>query len=117
LFLPLLTWLPEGFPTAIALNTGLRIGEISFFIWSNVDCEKDVLNVFAPKTGKIRVIRMNSETRRILETWVNEMCKLLNLEVIPASDCACEDGRLKFQIEGVIYDQWATISFGIEEKL
>jgi hypothetical protein len=48
---------------------------------------------------------------------IREMCKLLNLKVIPASDCACEDGRLKFQIEGVIGDQWATISFGVEEEL
>jgi integrase len=53
-----------------ALNTGLRIGEIFILLWSNVDWEKGVLNVFAPKTGKIRVIPINSETRRILETWV-----------------------------------------------
>jgi integrase len=53
-----------------ALNTGLRIGEIFILLWSNVDWEKGVLNVFAPKTGKIRVIPMNLETRRILETWV-----------------------------------------------
>ena len=53
-----------------ALNTGLRIGEVFILLWSNVDWEKDVLNVFAPKTGKVRDIPMNSETRRILETWV-----------------------------------------------
>jgi integrase len=35
-----------------------------------VDWEKSVLDVFAPKTGKVRVIPMNAETRRILETWV-----------------------------------------------
>jgi integrase len=34
-----------------------------------VDWEKGILNVFAPKTGKIRVIPMNSETRRVLEAW------------------------------------------------
>jgi integrase len=51
-----------------ALNTGLRIGEIFILLWSNVDWEKGVLNVFAHKTGKIRVIPMNTETRRILET-------------------------------------------------
>jgi integrase len=51
-----------------ALNTGLHIGEIFILLWSNVDWEKGVLNVFAPKTGKIRVVPMNSETRRILET-------------------------------------------------
>ena len=52
-----------------ALNTGLRIGEIFILLWSNVDWEKDVLNVFAPKTGKTRVIPMNPETLRILESW------------------------------------------------
>ena len=30
-----------------ALNTGLRIGELFDLRWSNVDLEKDVLNVFA----------------------------------------------------------------------
>src|SRR6266849_10443325 len=52
-----------------ALNTGLRIGEIFILLWSNVDWEKNVLNVFAPKTGKIRVVPMNQETRRVLEAW------------------------------------------------
>jgi hypothetical protein len=47
---------------------------------------------------------------------IREMCKLLNLKVIPARDCAWEDGRLKFQIDRVIGDRWATISFGIEEE-
>ena len=52
-----------------ALNTGLRIGEIFILRWSNVDWEKNFLNVFAPKTGKIRVVPMNPETRRVLEAW------------------------------------------------
>jgi integrase len=52
------------------LNTGLRIGGIFILLWSNVNWEKAILNVFAPKTGKIRVIPMNSETHMILETWV-----------------------------------------------
>jgi integrase len=52
-----------------ALNTGLRIGEIFTLLWSHVDWEKAVLNVFAHKTGKIRVMPMNSETRRVLEAW------------------------------------------------
>jgi len=52
-----------------ALNTGLRIGEIFIVLWSNVDWEKGVLNVFAPKTGKIRVVPMNQDTRKVLEAW------------------------------------------------
>jgi integrase len=53
------------------LNTGLRIGEIFTLLWSHVDWEKGVLNVFGPKTGKIRVIPMNSDTRNILEAWAH----------------------------------------------
>jgi integrase len=54
-----------------ALNTGLRIGEIFTLLWPHVDWEKSILNVFAPKTERIRVIPMNSETRRVLEAWAH----------------------------------------------
>jgi integrase len=54
-----------------ALNTGLRIGEIFTLLWPHVDWEKGILNVLAPKTGRIRVIPMNSETRRVLEAWAH----------------------------------------------
>jgi integrase len=54
-----------------ALNTGLRIGEIFTLLWPHADWEKSILNVFAPKTGRIRVIPMNSETRRVLEAWAH----------------------------------------------
>jgi integrase len=52
-----------------ALNTGLRTGEIFPLPWSAVDWEKNLLNVFAPKTGKIREVPINSETRKVLEYW------------------------------------------------
>ncbi len=52
-----------------ALNTGLRIGEIFSLRWSEVDWEKNVLNVFAPKTGKTRCVPMNAETLRVLQAW------------------------------------------------
>ncbi|MGC2330798.1 MAG: site-specific integrase [Candidatus Acidiferrales bacterium] len=51
------------------LNTGLRTGEIFSLQWSHVDFEKDVLNVFAPKTGKTRPVPINSEARRVVEAW------------------------------------------------
>ena len=51
-----------------------------------------------------------------LSEGIREMCKILSLTVIPAKDCACEDGRLKFQIEGLLDREWAAISFGIEEQ-
>jgi integrase len=52
-----------------ALNTGLRIGEIFGLRWSNADWEKSILNVFAPKTQKTRVVPLNSEVQKVLEYW------------------------------------------------
>jgi integrase len=51
------------------LNTGLRIGEIFGLQWDNVDLEKNILNVFAPKTQKTRAVPINGETRKVLEYW------------------------------------------------
>lgn len=50
-----------------ALNTGLRTGEIFILRWSNVDFEKNILNVFAPKTQKTRGVPINSGARKVLE--------------------------------------------------
>lgn len=52
-----------------ALNTGLRTGEIFSLQWSAVDWEKEILNVFAPKTGKTRTVPINSDARKILDSW------------------------------------------------
>ena len=52
-----------------ALNTGLRIGEIFSLQWANVDLEKNILNVFAPKTQKSRTVPINGEARKVLEYW------------------------------------------------
>jgi integrase len=50
-----------------ALNTGLRTGELFSLRWSNVDMEKTILNVFAPKTQKARAVPINSEARKVLD--------------------------------------------------
>ena len=52
-----------------ALNTGLRVGEIFSLCWNNVDLEKNILNVFAPKTQKIRGVPINVDARKVLEYW------------------------------------------------
>ena len=52
-----------------ALNTGLRIGEIFSLSWPHVDWEKNVLEVFAHKTGKTRTVPMNAETVKVLQAW------------------------------------------------
>ena len=51
------------------LNTGLRIGEIFGLLWAHVDLEKNILNVFAPKTQKSRAVPINTQTRKVLEYW------------------------------------------------
>ena len=51
------------------LNTGLRSGEIYILRWSNVDFERNILNVFAPKTQKTRAVPINSDARKVLEAW------------------------------------------------
>jgi integrase len=52
-----------------ALNTGLRIGEVFSLRWSQVDWENKILNVFAPKTEKMREIPVNAETLKVLQAW------------------------------------------------
>ncbi|MFZ0335002.1 MAG: site-specific integrase [Candidatus Acidiferrales bacterium] len=52
-----------------ALNTGLRIGEIFSLCWQNVNLDKNILNVFAPKTQKIRAVPINANARKVLEYW------------------------------------------------
>jgi integrase len=53
-----------------ALNTGLRIGEILSLTWEQVDLEKNLINVFAQKTHKIRPVPLNTEARRVLNYWL-----------------------------------------------
>ena len=52
-----------------ALNTGLRTGEIFSLRWSHIDLQRGILAVFASKTQKMREIRINLETRKVLEAW------------------------------------------------
>jgi integrase len=52
-----------------ALNTGSRIGEIFSLRWQDVNLERNLITVFAPKTQKTRLIPINPDVRRILEFW------------------------------------------------
>jgi integrase len=52
-----------------ALNTGLRIGEIFSLCWSQVDMEKRILSIVAPKTGKMREVPINAEALQVLQAW------------------------------------------------
>ena len=51
------------------LHTGLRVGEIFSLRWSDVDMEKNVLNILAQKTGKMRTIPLNSSDLKVLGAW------------------------------------------------
>lgn len=51
------------------LNTGMRIGEMFSLTWEQVDLEKNLINVFAHKTHKIRPVPINTEARRVLDSW------------------------------------------------
>lgn len=52
-----------------SLNTGVRGGELFILRWPHVDLEKNILNVFAPKTQKTGPVPINSDARKVLEAW------------------------------------------------
>ena len=52
----------------VALNTGMRRGEIFSLQWFDVDFERGFLNVRNTKSGKDRAIPMNSTIRGLLES-------------------------------------------------
>lgn len=52
-----------------ALNTGLRIGEIFSLRWSQVDMEKRIISVLAPKTDKLREVPINVQALTVLQAW------------------------------------------------
>jgi integrase len=60
--------------TVIALNTGLREGEIRLLRWERIDFEKRTLRVGKAKTvaGTNRVIPMNDRLTLALRTWANK---------------------------------------------
>jgi integrase len=55
----------------VALNTGMRRGEIIQLIWNNVSFDNNNITVSAEtaKSSKMRKISMNKETLRVLDNW------------------------------------------------
>jgi integrase len=51
------------------LHTGLRSGEIFALRWSDVDMEKSILTILAQKTGKTRVVPLNTRGMKVLGAW------------------------------------------------
>ncbi len=50
----------------LAINTGMRRGELLSLAWRNVDFQRGVIHVTNTKTGRDRDVPMNSEVRSIL---------------------------------------------------
>jgi integrase len=50
----------------LALNTGMRLGEIASLTWSQVDFERGVITVRRTKTGRDRFVPINDEARDLL---------------------------------------------------
>lgn len=50
----------------LAVNTGMRRGELLSLTWRNVDFQRGVIHVTNTKTGRDRDVPMNSEVRSIL---------------------------------------------------
>jgi integrase len=55
----------------LALNTGMRQGELLNLKWDGVNFERGVISVLQPKTMRWKTIAMNEATREALN-WLNE---------------------------------------------
>ena len=55
----------------LALQTGLRFGELTGLRWQDVDLTRRIVTVVAAhaKSGKTRYVPLNDEAVRILKTW------------------------------------------------
>lgn len=73
----------------VALNTGIRRGELFSLKWSDVDLDSSLLTVVAgsSKSGQTRRIPLNSEALSILKTWHERQERHCGL-VFPGTDGA-----------------------------
>lgn len=75
--------------TLMALNTGLRRGEITQLTWPDIDLRKKILTVRAgyAKSGKARHIPLNSEALAVLKQWKKQQPEgvLFNLTSVTKS--------------------------------
>jgi integrase len=62
----------------IALNTGLRLGEIMKLKWSDVDLSKQLLKVENTKSGKVRYVPINASVVTYLRDGQGKLFKINN---------------------------------------
>ena len=70
----LLTYLPERFGpiSIVAINTGLRQGELLQLIWSDINWNTGMMTIRKSKSGKSRRTPMNSTVQSILHNLQNQ---------------------------------------------
>ena len=55
--------------TAMALLTGMRLGEIEALRWRDISFERDTITIPDSKTGQARIIPLEAPLRELLESW------------------------------------------------
>jgi len=71
----------------LAMNTGLRKGELLSLTWSRVNLENDFITINADnaKSGKSRHIPLNKEAKAVLTNWQKDVVTLKSQQPIPNS--------------------------------
>jgi integrase len=74
--------------TLLALNTGLRRGELFHLRWGDVALDRAVLTVqgASAKSGETRHLPLNSEAVSVLKTWKGDATPDSGLLVFPSAD-------------------------------
>ncbi|MBI4057069.1 MAG: tyrosine-type recombinase/integrase [Elusimicrobia bacterium] len=63
---------------SIALNTGMRLGELVGLTWENVDLERGIITLTKTKNNKRREIPINGVARQVLEGLPRDQEKILD---------------------------------------
>ena len=80
----------------LALNTGMRRGEILGFEWSNVDLARRLIDVTNTKSGKDRAIPMNQASYSALEHLTRAGQRVFNVDWIKVAwAAALQDSKIE----------------------